>query len=351
VIESIFFYPHRNPEMGKRKRDNGSEEVDRKKRVKENEDSEANKLKIQKKERKKAKKLKKQLSKGKVITKGVPSNDSTSSVSDLFSKSEFTAVIDAESLPKASRPKKKSVKHNDKTKGEDVVAARVTAEPGVGDLFANQSFTITPAAAAEAAEAVLADSKAEKAKKIESGDLKRRPGWDREKRANERLQRRRTIFVGNVSLSTKGKALKRLFSEAGKVESVRFRSVAVEATKVSKGSRNLIKRAAFNSGRIDASRNTANAYVVFADETAVSAALAMNNRVLNDHHLRVDSVSGEKAKQHDYKQCVFVGHIKHSVEEEEVGFFLIFYSYRDFLRSSVSFLSRILWVGQIALLG
>jgi len=105
----------------------------------------------------------------------------------------------------------------------------------------------------------------------------------------ERLSR--TVFVGNVSPTSKRKALKRTFSEFGAVESVRLRSVPL-----AKGTL-LPRRAAVLAKRADASRKGgACAYVVFAERAGAEGALRLNMGEIGGNVVRVDFASAPSAR-------------------------------------------------------
>ncbi|KAI8055132.1 hypothetical protein BDF22DRAFT_741727 [Syncephalis plumigaleata] len=120
----------------------------------------------------------------------------------------------------------------------------------------------------------------------------------------------RTVFVGNLPTAvlnkTEYRTFKKYFAEYGKVESIRFRSIAF--------SRPLARRIAFVSKQLHKERDTLNAYVVFDNETSATAALAANGAVLLDHHLRVDRATG--SSRFDRKRCVFVGNLSFDAQEE-----------------------------------
>lgn len=121
----------------------------------------------------------------------------------------------------------------------------------------------------------------------------------------------RTVFVGNLSNSviTKKsdyKSLKKLFSQYGKVKSIRFRSVAF--------SEMLPRKAAFVKHQFHENRDTVNAYVVFEDKAAANKAVQLNATVFMDHHLRVDSVA--HPAMHDNKRSIFVGNLDFEATEE-----------------------------------
>ncbi|ODQ52392.1 RNA-binding domain-containing protein [Saitoella complicata NRRL Y-17804] len=121
----------------------------------------------------------------------------------------------------------------------------------------------------------------------------------------------RTVFVGNLPVKTISskpdyKILKGKFAECGKIESVRFRSVAF--------SEMLPRKVAFVQGKLHPERDTVNAYIVFKEEKAVREALKLNGQVLLDHHIRVDSVA--HPAPHDAKRAVFVGNLAFDAQEE-----------------------------------
>jgi len=103
----------------------------------------------------------------------------------------------------------------------------------------------------------------------------------------------RTVFVGNVSLSVDKKALLKLFSSCGKVESIRIRSVPVSSLK-------LPKRAIAIMKDFHPHRHNMNAYVMFKDEQSADDALKLNGTELGGLHIRVDKSQSDK--QHDHKR-------------------------------------------------
>lgn len=122
----------------------------------------------------------------------------------------------------------------------------------------------------------------------------------------------RTVFVGNVDkqvlTSSSGLAtLRKAFREFGKIESIRFRSVAFAATKP--------RRAAFVTKEFDDSRDSANAYIVFANRDAAKAALALNGHVILGKHIRVDNAA---RSNYETKKCVFVGGLDFSCSDESI---------------------------------
>lgn len=129
---------------------------------------------------------------------------------------------------------------------------------------------------------------------------------------NELSKANKTVFVGNLSnsvISSKStyKQFKALFSQYGKVASIRFRSIAFDEA--------LPRKIAFVQKKFHKLRETINAYVVFAeDEAARKSVAGLNATVFDNHHLRVDSVGHPSAK--DNKRTIFVGNLDFEEQEE-----------------------------------
>ena len=135
---------------------------------------------------------------------------------------------------------------------------------------------------------------------------------------------RRTVFVGNLPLSTTRPSLTKLFQQCGKVESARLRSVAVTGVKLPQeqaGNQKLVKKVCTNTGQIDVdAKASLQGYVVFANEESVEKALKLNNTPLSDDNpkatravrrIRVDYVNPTL----DPKRSVFVGNLPYQAEE------------------------------------
>ncbi|CAN6671669.1 nucleolar protein 12 [Trichomonascus vanleenenianus] len=121
----------------------------------------------------------------------------------------------------------------------------------------------------------------------------------------------RTVFVGNLSVKaitdkSAYKALKSAFEELGKVESIRFRSIAF--------SEMLPRKAAFVKQKFHASRDTVNAYVVYKEKADAKSALKLNGTEMLEHHIRVDSVA--HPAKHEPKRSVFIGNLDFEATEE-----------------------------------
>ncbi|KAJ2559195.1 Nucleolar protein 12 [Coemansia sp. RSA 1933] len=124
---------------------------------------------------------------------------------------------------------------------------------------------------------------------------------------------KRTLFVGNLSINcikdqSKYKEFKALCSQNGKVNSIRFRSIAFSEL--------LPRKIAFIRGSFHSERQTCNAYVEFADAESATKARKMNATVFDEKHMRVDLASNEKS--HDMKRSAFVGNLDFAAEEEDL---------------------------------
>lgn len=136
----------------------------------------------------------------------------------------------------------------------------------------------------------------------------------------------RTIFIGNVPLTTTSKQITKLVNEfiatsaTGKVESVRFRSIPIKGTAISPGADfRVMLKAAHIKGEYSDSRDTMNAYVVMTTEEAAQQALGLNGHLFGEKHLRVDGAAGTK---YDHKRTLFVGNLRFDATEEQVRTFI-----------------------------
>lgn len=130
----------------------------------------------------------------------------------------------------------------------------------------------------------------------------------------------RTVFVGNLPLKVKKKALLKEFSNFGEIESVRIRSVPTLDSKKPK------KVQIFN-GKLNEAADSVHAYIVFKTEQSAEASLAHNMSVVGGNHIRVDracpprkKLKGDDASTPLYnnKRTVFVGNLPFDVKDEEL---------------------------------
>jgi nucleolar protein 12 len=120
-----------------------------------------------------------------------------------------------------------------------------------------------------------------------------------------------TVFVGNVvneAITDKKvfKEFENLFKKHGKVQSIRFRSIAFAVP--------LPRKAAIAQRQLHPSRDNVNAYVVFKEKASVKSALELNGTIFKDHHIRVDSVAHPSPQEN--KRSVFVGNLSFEATEE-----------------------------------
>ncbi|PSS11798.1 RNA-binding protein [Actinidia chinensis var. chinensis] len=128
----------------------------------------------------------------------------------------------------------------------------------------------------------------------------------------------RTVFVGNLPLKIKKKALLKEFSQFGEVESVRIRSVPLLDTKTP-------RKGAIIQKKINNAVDSVHAYIVFRTEEAAQASLAHNMALVEGKHIRVDracppskKLKGESAPLYDNKRTIFVGNLPFDVKDEEI---------------------------------
>ncbi|MCL7025430.1 hypothetical protein MKW94_011741 [Papaver nudicaule] len=128
----------------------------------------------------------------------------------------------------------------------------------------------------------------------------------------------RTVFVGNLPLKTKKKALLKEFSQFGEVDSVRIRSIPILDGKMP-------RKGAIMKGRINDSIDSVNAYVVYKEEKSAQASLLHNMAMVGGNHIRVDiacpprkKLKGENTILYDSHRTVFVGNLPFDVKDEEL---------------------------------
>ncbi|KAG0246222.1 hypothetical protein B0O80DRAFT_494623 [Mortierella sp. GBAus27b] len=135
-------------------------------------------------------------------------------------------------------------------------------------------------------------------------------------KADDPEKSRRTLFVGNLAVSSMSKGdfkkLKATFSAFGTIQSIRFRSIAFSEL--------LPRKTAFITGKLHPDRDVVNAYIVFESKDSIGKAVAaMNGQLFLNRHLRVDTVDG--AKKHQPKKSVFVGNLSFEAQEEDLWTF------------------------------
>ncbi|KAL7594246.1 hypothetical protein Lser_V15G27519 [Lactuca serriola] len=155
-----------------------------------------------------------------------------------------------------------------------------------------------------------------KRKELDKGEdqLVPKEGFDDE----EKLLR--TVFVGNLPLKVKKKALMREFNQFGEIESVRIRSIPLLDDKTP-------RKGAIIKKKINDAVDRVNAYVVFKTEESAQASLSHNMTVVGGNHIHVDracpprkKLKGENANAplYDNKRTVFIGNLPFDVKDEEL---------------------------------
>ena len=123
---------------------------------------------------------------------------------------------------------------------------------------------------------------------------------------------KRTIFIGNLPVGLKRKQLRKIFDEFGKIESLRFRSVAISDLKLG-------RKVCLKSNKINENAISKNAYVVFKAEESVAQSLKKNGLEVKEHHIRVDKLVKSKDEvDNDSKNSVFIGNIAFAATEEDI---------------------------------
>jgi len=131
----------------------------------------------------------------------------------------------------------------------------------------------------------------------------------------------RTVFVGNLPLSTTRKKLASLFREFGLIESTRLRSIAVNGVKVPPGSmKNSMRKVCVNKGLVNtATKSTSQGYVVFESSSSIPLALQMNNKKIHaneegEYVLRVDTCPPTI----DTARSIFIGNLSYDTQEQSL---------------------------------
>lgn len=130
-------------------------------------------------------------------------------------------------------------------------------------------------------------------------------------------QNNRTIFVGNLPNTIDQKGIAKLFTDCGPVESSRIRCVVPDKEK-------LAPKVALIAKRMHPKVDSFNAYVVFKtndNDESVKKALALNGRLIDGHHIRVDRASKPKSKNMTLtsrKKSVFVGNLRFDIRDDDL---------------------------------
>lgn len=126
----------------------------------------------------------------------------------------------------------------------------------------------------------------------------------------------RTIFVGNLPLTTTRKTLASLFKDCGTIASCRIRSVPVTGIKLPQdqaGNQRMMRKVCVNTNQIDSTlTDSVQGYVVFKNVNDVEKALELNNKLdLDGMKIRVD----RSKPTVDPSRSVFVGNLPYGSKE------------------------------------
>ena len=126
----------------------------------------------------------------------------------------------------------------------------------------------------------------------------------------------RTLFVGNIPITTPSKSIRQFFSKYGDIETLRLRSVPIAGTAVDDhGNLDLVKKVCSNSHKFGTQKGSVNAYIVYKSATSVTSALAADNTLYDGRHIRVDRMT---PTMFDPKRSVFLGALPFFTDEEEL---------------------------------
>lgn len=121
----------------------------------------------------------------------------------------------------------------------------------------------------------------------------------------------RTLFIGNVPINADKKALKKIFDQYGKVESIRFRNMTVSNPE--KRLKSVINK------DFHPERDSMVAYVVFDSEACIGPAIKGSNGIeFGGKHLRLDSAQKGEISVRDYMNCIFISKLPFGAEEEDL---------------------------------
>ncbi|KAK1374992.1 RNA-binding protein 34 [Heracleum sosnowskyi] len=128
----------------------------------------------------------------------------------------------------------------------------------------------------------------------------------------------RTVFVGNLPLKVKKKALLKEFSQFGEIDSLRIRSVPIMDSKTP-------RKGAVIKKEFNAAVDNVHAYIVFKSDESAKASLSHNMAVVGGNHIRVDracpprkKLKGDDVPLYDCKRTVFIGNLPFDVKDEEI---------------------------------
>lgn len=127
-----------------------------------------------------------------------------------------------------------------------------------------------------------------------------------EKEAQHKEKNERTVFVGNLPISSMTKQgtkeLTKVFNEHGKIDSIRFRSFAM--------ANHMDRKGAYITKKFHNNRDEVNGYVVYkTKEEAEKAAAALDGSVYMEKHLRVDLANASPVRRGSSNQNLTRAHL------------------------------------------
>ena len=143
-----------------------------------------------------------------------------------------------------------------------------------------------------------------------------------EKRTNneeKKKEEEKTIFISNFPIPLEDKNLKKskklvtkLFSVYGEIESIRFRSLGFEKSKIPT-----------RKGHLAAGLRTKDygtVYVHFSEMTAEMSKIIsdLNGKVLHGRHLNVDTASHKETSKDENDSSIFIQNLPFEIDDEEV---------------------------------
>ncbi|TDH73427.1 hypothetical protein CCR75_008085 [Bremia lactucae] len=131
----------------------------------------------------------------------------------------------------------------------------------------------------------------------------------------EDLKACRTVFVGNVSLDATPKDIKAHFSACGKVENVRLRYLPIAGCAIDQaGNQKLMMKVCAMKKILSTAKDNCNAYVTFAEENSVAAALKLNGTTLVHKKIRVDLSDPVL----DARRSIFIGNVPFKCSDDQM---------------------------------
>lgn len=125
---------------------------------------------------------------------------------------------------------------------------------------------------------------------------------------DERLPR--TLFVGNVPVSTTRTQLLTVFKEYGAIESYRFRSFAAAEP-------GMPRKATMITKKFHEKNSSMNAYIVYKEQDSVKAALVQNGQDFHGQIIRVDYADAS-ARPSNTDRSIFIGNLPFDVKDDQI---------------------------------